>query len=203
MIIVAEVGSMHKRNPALLYEMARQCALAGVTHVKMQWGWPKNDEIRYADDMAEDFMEWCDNLGIVGFASIWSHEALGMAESLGVEEYKISHQIYTDPKKQDLVTAIVATGKPTYISGKDIYCEGQYPCFHPSIPQDFNKWFGYSSHTPGIADALIAASRGAEYIEKHVCLDKTDLWTRDTAFAIDMTELRQMVVLAKEIARLR
>ena len=52
--------------------------------------------------------------------------------------------------------------------------------------------FGFSDHTLGILAPPIAVTLGAEYIEKHFTLDKT-LPGPDHAFAIEPTELKQMV----------
>jgi N,N'-diacetyllegionaminate synthase len=64
-------------------------------------------------------------------------------------------------------------------------------------------FYGYSSHMHGIADALIAVTRGAHYIEKHFCLHNYAGFPKDAAFSLTPPEFKQMVDIGNEIARLR
>ena len=52
--------------------------------------------------------------------------------------------------------------------------------------------FGFSDHTLGILAPPIAVTLGAEYVEKHFTLDR-NMSGPDHAFAIEPTELKQMV----------
>ena len=70
------------------------------------------------------------------------------------------------------------------------------------MPEKFDEYYGYSSHMHGIADALIAVSRGAKYIEKHVTLSKTERTIKDNAFSLSLDEFAQMVSIGTEMARL-
>lgn len=72
-----------------------------------------------------------------------------------------------------------------------------------TLPKSFDaRIFGYSDHTHGIEACLLAVSRGATYIEKHVCLDKTDLATRDTPFSATPDEFERMVKIGNGMRRL-
>jgi len=212
---VAELGSMHKRDKGLAYEMMRQAKLAGATIAKFQFGWPKEDKVRYVDDWARDIAHWSKEIGIEWMASIFSLDGLSAARSVGMQKYKVAHQIALDKEQVPLITNIIAEGKPVYISGDImtyrkfrppnvslIYVEpGKYPNYNPSMPKKFIDWHGYSSHVHGVGDALLAISHGALYIEKHFTLDKTDLWVRDTAFAVTPDEFKDMVRYGDTIAR--
>ena len=215
-VYVAELGSMHKRDKSLAYEMMRQAKLSGATIAKFQFGHPKDDEIRYVDDWAEDIAQWSDDIGIEWMASIFSLDGLSAARSVGMQKYKVAHQVSLDPNQKELLDDIIAMDKPTYISGKlftswfrgerddiySIYVEAnKYPNYHPHMPVKFNEWYGYSSHAFGIGDKLLAVSRGAKYVEAHFCLSKPDLWVRDTTFALTPDEFSDMVKYGNEIAR--
>ena len=56
-----------------------------------------------------------------------------------------------------------------------LYCISKYPTslsdLHFSLV-DFSRYSGFSDHTVGINAALMAMSRGAKIIEKHLTLDK-------------------------------
>ena len=211
-IFVAEIGSMHKRDKSLAYEMMRQAKLSGATIAKFQFGHPQDDPVRYVDDWAGDIARWSEILDIEWMASIFSQDGLSAAKDAGVQRYKIPHQIALDPAQSGLVADVVATAKPVYISGKvgfvasnvhSIYVHDTYPCYEPHMPIGFQSsgWYGYSSHAHGIGDALLAVARGARYIEKHFCLSKPDLWVRDTTFALTPDEFSDMVVYGTEISR--
>ena len=207
---VAELSSMHKKNKSLLYELMRQAKLAHADYVKVQLGWPKEDSIRYIDDWAPDIARWSRDLDIPWFASIWSQDGLGVAQANGMEVYKVSHQIAQDKEQTPLVANIIATGRVVYVSGElmkapnvyPIYVHaGEYPTYESHMPKEFNEWYGYSSHAHGLGDKLLACSRGARYIEAHMCLSKSDLWVRDTTFSLTPDEFSDMVKYGTDINR--
>ena len=53
-----------------------------------------------------------------------------------------------------------------------------------------------------LESALIAISRGANIIEKHFTLDKTDTTIRDHALSVTPDEFRNLVILGREISKL-
>lgn len=229
MIWVAEIGSAHKGSKAQAFEMIRQAKKAGATIAKFQLGWTpeieqkwgnspmprrpdrKGVSVRYIDDWAEDLAKWCKDLEIEFMASIWSMDALETARSVNMKRYKIAHQM--DDK--DLITEMVSDGKDIFTSLDlnrmgilfPIFCSPDYPAYPPldHIVNRFEEthYFGYSSHMHGYADALIAVARGAQYIEKHVTLNKADTTLRDNAFALNFDEFAEMVSIGNEMARLR
>lgn len=249
MIWVAEIGSMHRGNKSLAYELIRQAKWAGATTAKFQLGWTAEaqsrycdgyDSRRYIDDWADDIAKWCADMDIEFMASIWSMEGLETARKVGMKRYKIAHQM----RDIELGRAIISDGRETFISGeclkkdhktiRGIVTEREYPTYpngkytgranaygyggwYHTVKshaeggalicdaQEFVKgggYYGYSSHMHGIADALIAVARGAQYIEKHLTLDKTLDWPRDASFALLPGEFKQMVEIGEEISRL-
>lgn len=230
-LYVAEVGSLHKGNLALACEFIRQYAAAGADIVKFQLGWSSVVEkdcgiapnpIRYIDEWSTDLDIMCKHYGVEFMASIWSKEGLERARSVGMLRYKVPHQKLHD---RELVDEILQDGKETFISEpvghgfqslpfryRRIFVQEAYPvlplpsCHHSFrqwLPKDFYEYYGFSDHGFGIGTALLAVARGAKYIEKHVCLDKTDLSTRDSVFSLLPDEFRQMVVAGREIERAR
>jgi hypothetical protein len=103
---------------------------------------------------------------------------------------------------------VYLSGHPTETGYFGVWVSGDaYPHYPPQdMPDKFGtglrEYKGYSSHMHGVADALLAVSRGAKYIEKHVTLDKTAPFPRDNAFALDFTEFSEMVKHGNEISRL-
>ena len=233
MIWCAEIGSMHKGNRDLAYELIRQAAQAGATIAKFQFGWTeeaqlkaglKPNPIRFVDDWAEDLDEWCTEYGIELMASIWSLEGLAAAKRVSMDRYKIAAQKAGDV---ELCDAIYDDVKDVFVSldrhspyaeyhkghsGTLIWCKSKYPTYpkdiektgeYPGMPLFGVQWKGYSDHMHGIEACLLAVTRGARYIEKHFCLDKTDLTVRDTVFSATPDEFSEMVRIGKGLERLR
>ena len=211
MLWVAEVGSAHKGVESLAYEYIRAYSQAGANVLKFQLGWTKKAQerfgleynpIRYIDAIAPKLSEWCGYHGVKMMASIWSKEGLDTAEAIELEYYKIGRRMWEIDK--DFVE-VVEQNHHTWVSGRDIFVRGEYPTYPDKLhmPKYYSDWMtGYSDHTHGIEACLLAVSRGATYIEKHVALDKTDLVTRDTPFSATPQEFEQMVKIGNGIRRL-
>ena len=230
---VAELGSMHKGDASLAYEMIRQAAQAGATIAKFQFGWTeeaqlarglKPNPIRFVDDWAENLNKWCQYFGIELMASIWSYDGLQAARRVGMQQYKIAAQMAGD---YELCDAIYSNGKRTFVSldrhsphadnhqkynnARLIWCKSKYPTYPEDIertdtylgmPNFGGDWYGYSDHMHGTDACLLAVARGALYIEKHFCLDKTDLTVRDTPFSATPDEFADMVRVGNGMRRL-
>ena len=227
MIWVAEIGSAHGGDRSLAFELIRQAKMAGATIAKFQLGWTPSaqrmyagnvNNVRYIDHWAKDLKEWCDHFDIEFMASIWSEEGLQVARDVGMKRYKIAHQMGSNSlleeiKRDDKTIFCSANPVCRNKNMKMIYCSSEYPAYSFDLPESEgwdgevtssfpSDYYGYSSHMHGIADALIAVSRGAKYIEKHVTLNKADKTIRDHSFALDFSEFKQMVEIGNEIARL-
>ncbi|OGC64639.1 hypothetical protein A3J33_01025 [candidate division WWE3 bacterium RIFCSPLOWO2_02_FULL_53_10] len=213
----AELGSLHKGIEALAYEMVRQAKLAGADAAKFQFGWPRGaGPIRcWATDNAAIIRKWCDYFNIGFMASVFSWEGLATAESSGVDYIKMAHPetFAKNANGEDydrLLKLCFASNKPVFVSGNVVpgatclYCIPKYPVYQHALnlPGDFGFWNGYSSHTPGIEDALVAIARGARAIEKHVTLNKADESIKDNHFALSFEEFAEMVRIGKAMARL-
>ena len=210
MIWVAEIGSNHKGIPSLAHEMIRQSALAGADIAKFQFR-DFEDPIRGLPmRMASDLAGWCEHYGIEFVASIFSFRALELARSLGMPRLKIANSVAMhDPVLCDEIaagseTVFVSHAKYKFPNWKNLFVVPMYPTYPNmiEIPEKFNEYYGYSSHMHGYADALIAVSRGAQYVEKHVTLDKTEESIKDNHFALSFDEFSQMVSIGTEMARL-
>ena len=61
---------------------------------------------------------------------------------------------------------------------------------------------GLSDHTIGIELPLIAITRGATIIEKHLTLDKSDTTIRDHALSLSPKEFKDLVDLGNSIYKM-
>jgi sialic acid synthase SpsE len=71
-----------------------------------------------------------------------------------------------------------------------------------TLPDKFDLYRGYSSHTHGIEDALLAIARGAKVIEKHMTLSKVEETVKDNAFAISPEELAELSRIGRGLEKL-
>lgn len=214
MIFVAEIGSNHKGIKSLAFEMIRQAAASGADIAKFQLGRPGDDPIRGIDEWAFDLEEYCFHFGIEFMASLWTRQSFDLAQDVGMKRYKLAHQM----KDPAIIAPVWESGKEVFHSGvtngvvhqnvMGIYCQDKYPLYPRDLkmPDRFSRLpgehYGYSSHMHGFADALIAIARGAQYIEKHVTLDKTEESIKDNSFALSFDEFAEMVRVGREIGAL-
>lgn len=210
MILCAEIGSNHKGIPALAFEMIRLAKQSGADIAKFQLLKP-DDPIRGMPmHNIEKLVEWCDHFEIEFMASVFSHDAIDLAERVAMKRYKIAY--ITAVERPDIVESVAALGKEVFISSsaygyshfRKLFVVAEYPTYPSSvyIPSFGDTWYGYSSHVHGISDKLIAIARGAKYVEAHVTLDKTEESIRDNAFALSFDEFRRTVDIGREMARL-
>ena len=225
MIIVAEIGLNHEGNFHLAYELIRQAQRGGADVAKFQFGWRDGpDEMNFIDgDRAMQLKKWCQYWDIEFMASIISDQALDIARAIKPNRYKIASRTVVD--NPALVERVLAEDKETFISlgwwederfpfgpptnkMRYIYCVSQYPTYPEKIkemPQRFSTdgYYGYSDHMHGIEGALLAISRGAEFVEKHFTLDKTIRNVHgDHILSADPQELRLLDDLGRSMNRL-
>lgn len=207
-------------NFNLSYELIRQAKYSGADIVKFQLGWRDGPgEINQLDkSKIKQLIEWSEYFGIELMFSIISEDALKLIKEFKFKKYKIASRTLKENLK--LAKNIIKERKLTYVSlgmwknkqlpfkGKKIkylWCKSKYPT-HPKdikdLPKNFgkqNKFYGYSDHTIGVDTALIAISRGAEIVEKHFTLDKSDTTIRDHALSATPYEFKIMVNIGREI----
>jgi sialic acid synthase SpsE len=168
---------------------------------------------RLTFEQAAMLKEYCDRAGIEFMASVFNLQGVEWAERLGMKRYKIASRcIY----QQDLLEAVVATGKDMIVSlgmweGEDfpeirsrgridfLYCVSKYPTMPEEVHfegVDFAKYSGYSDHTIGLDAALIAIARGARIIEKHFTLCRL-MHGPDHRMSMEPAELRELVRRAR------
>ncbi len=155
-------------------------------------------------------------------ASVYHPDMVAVAERMGIETYKISSFEIT---YLDLIKRVAQTKKPVIISTgmaefdeikeavdtvrkyhNDITllkCTSKYPAkiedlnlrTMDALRRAFQTKVGFSDHTTGYMAPIVAASLGADVIEKHITLDKEGL---DGKFSICPLEFAMMRSLIEE-----
>lgn len=165
-------------------------------------------------------------LGVTPFSTPFDETAVDFLENLDISLYKIaSLEIIDLPLIRTVASTgkpmIISTGAATLgeieeavDAARDggckdltlMLCTSSYP----AKPEDthlarlnvlkdlFNTKIGLSDHTKGIYTALAAVALGAEFIEKHVTLNRGEGGV-DSEFSIEPHELTQLVLGAKEV----
>lgn len=160
---------------------------------------------------------YCRQKGIIWFASCWDEQAVDFMEKFNVPCYKIASASLTD---DNLIKYTKAKGKPILLStgmstmeqirhavsliGEDnlilYHCTSTYPSntdeMNLRVIEAFRKEFscpiGYSGHERGVTPSILAVALGANSVERHITVDRTN-WGSDQAASLEMTGLYHMV----------
>ncbi len=200
MEIIAEIGQNHNGDIRLACELIKKAKSCGADVAKFQlydakklfpkegnewYDYNCKTELSFKDLEVLDRV--CREEEIEFMASVFDLERIMWLEDLNIKRYKIaSRSIY----EEDLINAVLDTGKPTLISlgmwkennlptySGDIsylYCISKYPTQLNELDFkkiDFNTYGGFSDHTEGVVAPITALARGAKIIEKHFTTDK-------------------------------
>jgi sialic acid synthase SpsE len=181
--------------------------------------WDVLEETNLSDDQHRALKERCEQLGIEYLCTAYCREAGDFLAELGVAAFKTgSGELTNHPFLRSLGRhdrpLLVSTGMATQDevdrtvdvlreSGTPFglfHCTSEYPPLYadlnlgliPAYKQRYGVVVGHSDHTPNIYSALGAAAYGANLIEKHFTLDKTQKGA-DHAVSIEPAELYELV----------
>lgn len=161
--------------------------------------------------------EYCRRKGILWFASCWDEKSVDFMEDFDVPCYKISSASLTD---DNLLKHTRSKGKPILLStgmstmeeirhavnilGEEnlviYHCTSTYPSNSDetnlkvieAFKKEFNCPIGYSGHERGVTPSVLAVALGANSVERHITLDRTN-WGSDQAASLEMAGLYHMV----------
>ncbi len=172
----------------------------------------------------KNLIDHCKKKNIKFLCSVFSIESFKNLLSLGVKAFKIpSGEVTNLPLLEEIsrhknIKIFLSTGMSPY---KEIYkayqilkkndliimqCTSLYPC--PSrmvginVLSEFKKKFkkckiGFSDHTMGNVSAILAASNGARYFEKHLTFSR-QMYGSDAQFASEPFEFKTYCQSLKE-----
>lgn len=160
---------------------------------------------------------YCKEKNIMWFASCWDETSVDFIERFNPPCYKIASASLTDDKllkytKSKDKPILLSTGMSTMeeirhavsILGEDIlvlmHCTSTYPTnaneanlkVITTFKNEFSCPIGYSGHERGITPSILAAALGANVIERHITVDRTN-WGSDQAASLEMAGLYHMV----------
>jgi N-acetylneuraminate synthase len=182
------------------------------------------DEAHTPWDWHKAIFEHAQKRGIICFSSPFDETAVDLLESLNNPIYKIaSFEINHIPLLKYIAKTgkpvIMSTGASSLseiaeavnVLKRDgcenltlLKCTSTYPASAensnlntiPHLKELFNCEVGLSDHTIGIGVSIAAIAKGANVIEKHFCLDRSEGGV-DSAFSLEPAEFKQLVIEAK------
>ena len=238
--IIAEIGINHNGSVELAKKHIDLAIKAGCDAVKFQkrtvdvvytkeelarerqsvFGNTNGDLKRGLEFGYEEYSQidkYCEEKGIIWFASCWDEESVDFINQFDVPCFKIASASLTDDK---LLKHTKSKGKPILLStgmstmeeirhaveilGEDnlviYHCTSTYPSDSSEMnlkviekfKKEFNCPIGYSGHERGITPSIIAAALGACSVERHITTDRTN-WGSDQAASLEFTGLSHMV----------
>lgn len=168
----------------------------------------------------EELFDYAKEVGITLFSSPFDKTAVDLLEDLNTPAYKVASFEITDiplirymaSKQKPMIIstgiASVAEIKEAVDVCKDegnyditlLKCTSSYPAPYeeinlltmPNMKETFGVKVGLSDHTMDSTVALGAVALGAEFIEKHVILDRS-IGGPDATFSMEMDEFKVMV----------
>lgn len=164
--------------------------------------------------------EKCEQVGIDFLSTPFDTTAVDFLEEIGIEFYKIaSFELVDIPlieyvaKKgrpiimscgmadvEEIEEAIAACRRQNNEQIILLKCCSQYPAeyrnMNVAVIEDMQKRFGFpvglSDHSLGSLADVIAVSKGAKVIEKHVCLNR-EIESADSGFSTEMKDFKRVV----------
>lgn len=239
--ITAEIGINHNGDLEITKKLIDAANVAGCNAVKFQKRTPEKcvpseyknvmretpwgimtyleyrQRIEFGDKEYAEIDTYCNEKGILWFASCWDKESVDFIEQFKPPCYKVASASLTNIEllehiKQTGRCIILSTGMSTMqeirqaikVLGTDnlliAHSTSTYPCKPEelnlraikTLQQEFDCMVGYSGHEVGLQTTYAALSLGAKFIERHVTLDRA-MWGSDQAASIEPAGLMRLV----------
>jgi len=182
------------------------------------------NKVEFSKDDYAEIDKYCKELEIIWFVSCWDEEAVDFIEDFDPSLYKTSSASLTDI---DLLLRLKKLDKPVMISTgmstieeienaiENIGLEklliahstSSYPCKYEELNVRMittlrNKYpgtpIGYSGHETGLAPTWTAVALGANFVERHITLDRA-MWGTDQAASVEIEGFHRLVRNIRDI----
>ena len=172
--------------------------------------------LEFGEEQYRKINDYCEEMGIVWFASCWDEPSVDFINLFPVPCYKVASASLTD---DNLLLHTRATGKPMLLStgmstieeidhaveivGKEnlilIHTTSTYPANYDeldlrviqTLKQRYGVPVGYSGHETGIASSVAAVALGACVVERHITLERS-MWGSDQAASLGPSGLTKL-----------
>ena len=212
-----------KRTPELCvpkdqWDIERDTPWGRMTYIKYR------HKVEFDKEQFSQIVDFCKKKKISWFASCWDENAVDFIKEFNPVVYKIASACLTDENlllkhKSLQMPVIMSTGMSTMseienavnIFGTEnlllAHSTSSYPCKteelnlrmiqtlkdkYPSIP------IGYSGHETGLAPSGAAVALGANFVERHITLDRA-MWGTDQAASVEIVGLVKLISNIRDI----
>jgi len=215
-----------KRQPEICVPINQQSKIR-----ETPWGmisyleYRKKTEFGQAEFEQIDF--YCRTKKIDWFASCWDEPSVDFISQFDSAAVKVASAKLTDDKLLKKINSqnkpvILSTGMSTIseidhavdiLNGCSLliaHSTSSYPCsadelnlqMISTLKKRYGVPIGYSGHETGLQTTIAAAAMGAEFIERHITLDRT-MWGSDQAASVEPHGLKTLVrdIRVVELAR--
>lgn len=239
--IIAEIGINHNGNLETAKEMILSARETGADAIKFQkrtpelcvpkdqwdimretpWGYISyldyRKRIEFGQAEYQAINDFCQDLGIDWFASVWDENSVDFMEQFNPVCYKVPSAALTDIS---LLKKIRSTGRPIILSSgmstheqidasvsaigtQDLvlmHSTSAYPCdpmelnlrMIETLRTKYDCPIGYSGHEVGLITTVVAVALGAAAVERHFTLDRA-MWGGDQAASVEPGGFRKLV----------
>ncbi len=182
--------------------------------------------IEFDKKQFSSIVDFCRRKKIIWFASCWDENAVDFIEQFNPDVYKIASACLTDEnlllKHKTLdKPLILSTGMSTIdeienaveILGTEKLMIAHSTSSYPCKPEELNlrviltlkdKYpdnpIGYSGHETGLAPTEAAVGLGANFVERHITLDRA-MWGTDQAASVETVGLFKLVANIRDIEK--
>jgi N-acetylneuraminate synthase len=191
--------------------------------------WGEMTYLEYKKKIEFNFMDWgelsnyCRKKEIELFASVWDIESAEFMREF-TDIVKIPSALLTDDElltrcRKDFKTVMMSTGMSTekeiehavLVGDPDIifHTNSTYPSAPEIVKLDYIRWLimrypkkiiGYSGHEFGLSISFAAAGAGAQYVERHITLDRT-MWGSDQESSVEPIGMFKFVKGIRDIEK--
>ena len=192
------------------------------------WGNTQREQkngLEFGENEFDEIDSYCKKINIEWFASAWDIKSLDFLQKYKLSNNKvasalITHKEFLNHCAGQKIHTFISTGMSNIkiieeaieIFKKEncpfslMHSVSVYPCPNeilnlnniPLLKQKFNCKVGYSGHEAAVSPSVIAATLGADSIERHITLDRS-MYGSDQSASLEEAGLRNLVNSVRKI----
>jgi N-acetylneuraminate synthase len=178
-------------------------------------------KIEFGTKEYEEIDNYCKKIKIDWFCSSWDNKSVAFMKKFNTKYNKVASAMLTNLALIDLIAkekklTFISTGmskmsdinKAINVFKKNkcnfvlMHCVSNYPCHEKdlnlnliiTLKKKFKCKIGYSGHESSVSPSIAAWFLGADYIERHITLDRT-MYGTDQAASLSEQGLRELTSL--------
>ena len=180
-------------------------------------------KVEFSKDDYKEIDQFCKKQGIIWFASCWDLEAVDFIEEFDPPIFKTASASLTDSellKKHTKLNkpVLVSTGMSTMEEIEQAvetfgfehlliaHSTSSYPCKYEelnlkmitTLREKYPVPIGYSGHETGLSPTWAAVALGANFVERHITLDRA-MWGTDQAASVEVDGFYRLVRNIRDI----